>query len=62
MTGILSGKCAIVTGAADGIGRAIALRFHAEGASIMAVDRADFAFEGLVNDDAYRGADRRCHR
>lgn len=32
-------KVVIITGAAGGIGRAAALRFASEGASIMAVDR-----------------------
>jgi NAD(P)-dependent dehydrogenase (short-subunit alcohol dehydrogenase family) len=35
----LDGKIAIVTGAASGIGRAIAQRFSAEGAELMLVDR-----------------------
>ena len=34
-----NGKIAIVTGAASGIGRAIAGRFFEEGASVFAVDR-----------------------
>ncbi len=34
-------KVAIVTGAASGIGRAMALRFGAEGATVIAVDLAD---------------------
>jgi NAD(P)-dependent dehydrogenase (short-subunit alcohol dehydrogenase family) len=38
MQGRLAGKRAIVTGAASGIGRASALRFAAEGASVLAVD------------------------
>jgi NAD(P)-dependent dehydrogenase (short-subunit alcohol dehydrogenase family) len=37
----LSGKRAIVTGAASGIGRASALLFAAEGAAVVAVDVAD---------------------
>jgi 3-hydroxybutyrate dehydrogenase len=35
----LQGKNALVTGAASGIGRAIAARFVSEGASVIAVDR-----------------------
>jgi NAD(P)-dependent dehydrogenase (short-subunit alcohol dehydrogenase family) len=36
----LQGKSAIVTGAASGIGRATALLFAAEGAAVLALDRA----------------------
>jgi NAD(P)-dependent dehydrogenase (short-subunit alcohol dehydrogenase family) len=45
--GRLSGRRAIVTGAASGIGRASAALFAAEGASVLAVDRpgADLGFE-----------------
>src|SRR3954451_9258811 len=35
---LLAGKIAIVTGAGSGIGRASALRFAAEGASVVAAD------------------------
>ena len=43
--GLLDGKVALVTGAARGIGKAVALKFAAEG--------ADIAFTDLViNDDA----------
>ena len=42
--GLLSGKTALVTGAARGIGKALARRFAEEGANI--------AFTDLVIDDA----------
>ena len=42
--GLLTGKTALVTGAARGIGKAIALRFAQEG--------ADVAFTDLALDDA----------
>ena len=38
----LAGKVAIVTGAAQGIGRSVALRAAAEGGNVLFVDRADF--------------------
>lgn len=41
MTGRLAGKVAVVTGAASGIGRGIALRFAAEGAAVVVSDIAD---------------------
>ncbi|UEA60262.1 mycofactocin-coupled SDR family oxidoreductase [Gordonia otitidis] len=41
MTGRLSGKVALITGAARGIGRAQAVRFAAEGADVIAVDVCD---------------------
>src|SRR5262249_15400872 len=37
----LAGKVAVVTGGASGIGRAIARRFAAEGASVLAIDLAE---------------------
>ena len=36
--GLLTGKTALVTGAARGIGKAIALKFAAEGASVAFTD------------------------
>lgn len=39
MAGLLAGHLALVTGAASGIGRAIALGYAAEGARVIAVDR-----------------------
>jgi dihydroxycyclohexadiene carboxylate dehydrogenase len=40
-----AGKVMVVTGAAQGIGRAVALRAAAEGARVLFVDRADFVAE-----------------
>jgi len=34
----LDGKCAVITGAGSGIGRAIALKFAASGAKVCALD------------------------
>jgi NAD(P)-dependent dehydrogenase (short-subunit alcohol dehydrogenase family) len=39
MTGRLEGKVCAVTGAARGIGRAVALAYAAEGATVYALDR-----------------------
>ncbi|MNF49300.1 D-beta-hydroxybutyrate dehydrogenase [compost metagenome] len=41
----IPGKVALVTGAAAGIGRAIALRFAQEGAQVIATDLKGFEFE-----------------
>ena len=48
MAGALAGKTAIVTGAASGIGEAIARLYHAEGAAVLAVDLAE---PGLAADN-----------
>jgi NAD(P)-dependent dehydrogenase (short-subunit alcohol dehydrogenase family) len=46
MTGRLEGRSAIVTGSASGIGRAIARRFAAEGASVVLADPRETPIEG----------------
>lgn len=43
--GRFAGKVLVVTGAAQGIGRAVALRAAAEGGRVLLVDRADFVTE-----------------
>ncbi len=43
--GRFAGKVLVVTGAAQGIGRAVALRTAAEGGRVLFVDRADFVAE-----------------
>ena len=44
--GYLKGKVAIVTGASSGIGRAIARRYAAEGASVVIADTVETPIEG----------------
>src|SRR5438105_14539083 len=53
--GRLAGKRSIVTGAGSGIGRASAKRFAAEGAMVLAVDRAEAAVEETVREIARAG-------
>ena len=66
-TGRFAGKTLVVTGAAQGIGRVVALRAAAEGGNVLFVDRADFVRDvaseagagghGFVCDlEAYEGA------
>lgn len=47
-TGRLAGKTAVVTGAANGIGRATAERFAAEGAPVVLCDRDAASLDGVV--------------
>ncbi|TCP42053.1 NAD(P)-dependent dehydrogenase (short-subunit alcohol dehydrogenase family) [Tamaricihabitans halophyticus] len=60
MAARLSGKVAMVTGAAYGIGSAITRRFVAEGAEVLAVDVAESAVGGLVEELGRRVASARC--
>ncbi len=57
MTGQLSGKTAIVTGAASGIGRATAELFVARGAAVLAVDRDEQGLATLGADIATLAVD-----
>lgn len=44
--GLLQGKVAVVTGASSGLGRAMAVRFAAEGAKVVLADVRDLPIEG----------------
>ena len=46
MSSLLAGKVAVVTGASSGIGRAIAVSFAGEGASVVIADLTEEALEG----------------
>src|SRR4051812_22379804 len=46
----LRGRTALVTGAASGIGRAIACRFAADGAEVIVVDRDESALTRLADE------------
>ena len=56
MTGRLQGKVALVTAAGQGIGRAIATAFIAEGATVIATDVDDGKLEGLKAQTAPRSS------
>src|SRR6516164_2288576 len=46
MSSLLAGKIAVVTGASSGIGRAIAISFASEGASVVIADISEQPVEG----------------
>src|ERR1700741_4383031 len=48
--GRLAGRIAVVTGAANGIGRASALRLAREGADLVVVDREGDPLQGVARD------------
>jgi 2-keto-3-deoxy-L-fuconate dehydrogenase len=52
MTGRLAGKLAVVTSAAQGIGRATVLAMVAEGATVLATDINAAALDGLAKENA----------
>jgi NAD(P)-dependent dehydrogenase (short-subunit alcohol dehydrogenase family) len=58
--GQLDGKIAIVTGASTGIGRAITLRFVAEGAAVLALARNANNLEALARENPDRIATLSC--
>ncbi|MGY8667880.1 benzoate diol dehydrogenase BenD [Bradyrhizobium sp. UFLA05-109] len=57
--GRFAGKTLVVTGAAQGIGRAVALRAAAEGGNVLFVDRADFVGD-VASEAGVRGRGFEC--
>ena len=55
MAGLLEGKCAVITGAASGIGRASAILFAAEGARVLAADVSDAVRQAAADIEAAGG-------
>ena len=61
--GILEGKCAVITGASSGIGRAIALAFAREGAKLVVnYNRSGDKAQALVNEIGTLGGESRAIR
>lgn len=60
MSGRLDGKAALVTGAGMGIGRAIALRFAAEGARVLVSDIDDAAARAVAGEIGGGAATNHC--
>jgi NAD(P)-dependent dehydrogenase (short-subunit alcohol dehydrogenase family) len=58
---LLSGKVAVVTGAGDGIGRAIALLFAAHGATVEIAEIDPHRAAGVADEIAGRGGKARAH-
>ncbi|WP_460772845.1 SDR family NAD(P)-dependent oxidoreductase [Microbacterium sp. GXF7504] len=56
MTGQFSGKVALVTGGASGIGKAVALALAEEGADVVVVDLRKDAAQAVVDEAEGRGA------
>jgi NAD(P)-dependent dehydrogenase (short-subunit alcohol dehydrogenase family) len=57
----LEGKVAVVTGAASGIGRALAIRFGAAGMKVVAADLDEEGLDSIVADLAERGVEAKGH-
>jgi len=58
----LSGKCAIITGGAQGLGAAIAHRFAQAGASVMIIDLNEEKSQHVVSAILSSGGKAACHR
>jgi NAD(P)-dependent dehydrogenase (short-subunit alcohol dehydrogenase family) len=56
MTGRIEGRVAVITGAGSGIGRAMAIRFAAEGAAVVANDIAEPGLDSLARELRAAGA------
>ncbi|MEA3103360.1 SDR family NAD(P)-dependent oxidoreductase, partial [Caballeronia mineralivorans] len=50
--GLLENRVAVVTGASSGLGRAIAIRYASEGASVVLADLRDAPIEGGASTQA----------